>query len=948
MKKIKYIMAIAALSGCLAAGAANPGDAPAPAPGTGQDSVVYLPLNRTVAADQRTGSTLSLNGAQIGKYPSLDIRNQMTGLIPGLDVVETDGSTGISITSTSALLYARRQGIQYIVDDVPVYITQLQLDPEEIESATLLTDIADKAQFGPTAANGVLYIRTKRAQVGPTSVKLNFERGVSIVDRFPGWVRSTDYAKMNNAAREADNMTPLYDDDAINGYRMRNPNSMEYPNANFRSMMFKDTKPYTRAGLDIDGGTAAVRYNAHIGYAGEGDIYKIGPTSNYNRLNVRTNIDATITKRLKVNVNFFGGMTFRALPKYGFGTTNADEMTAILADLRTIPSNSFPVYVTPETQDEGVEAGKTIYAVSNRYPNNPVAALAENGNYTTKGRTGMINTRIDYDCSSFVKGLKSTTFLNLNVYSMTRIGKNPDYVAYLYDPTSASLNALSSHKGEKVSDKSLMDKYTYQSLNFYEQLSYNREWNCHKLGASATYYLSSVSFAGKSSYERQQNAIGVVSYSYGGRYLAEAVVNYAGSSRFVEGRRYEAFPSLGLGWVASKEAFLKEVSWIDLLKVRGQAGILGYEDFGDQFYYESYYQKASGPGFGPAPSNQWFGTATVSMDKTSLSRLGNPDLTWEKCKELSAGVDAQLFGRRLELSATYFLSKHDGIITQINTTTPLYYGQRNTSIYRNFNASLRRGVELALSYGGRVRDFGYRVGGSLVWSDAEYTRYNEVYTYDYQAVQGTPLDAYRGYVYIGKFASDEEIAASPIQTFDEQLQVGDLKYADLNGDGRIDANDQQVIGHTTPRLTYAANIYLQYKWLDLTIVGTGRAGYKIPFTNAWFWNGWGDENYSKFVRNNAGGDYPRQTYNKVNNNFLNSSYWLRDGGFFKIQNVELGFNAPFHAGNKAGIKKLRVFARCANLLTISKVKDVDPESVDSGVTTYPLFRTFTGGINIKF
>lgn len=215
-------------------------------------------------------------------------------------------------------------------------------------------------------------------------------------------------------------------------------------------------------------------------------------------------------------------------------------------------------------------------------------------------------------------------------------------------------------------------------------------------------------------------------------------------------------------------------------------------------------------------------------------------------------------------------------------------------------------------------------------------------------MKGTALDAYRGYVYLGKFASAEEIASSPEQTFDEKLQPGDLKYADLNNDGRIDSNDQCVIGHTDPRFIYAVNLHLSYKWFDLTVVGTGRAGYQVPFTNAWFWNGWGDNNYSKFVKKNFGGDYPRIAYNKVNNNFQQSAYWLRDGGFFKIQNVELGFDAPIPAGSKTGIKGLRIFLRGANLLTISRIKDVDPESVDSGVSTYPLFRTFTAGINLTF
>ena len=919
-----------------------------------RDSLVWLPFGRHVSVVGCTGSARSLDGARIGKYPSVDFRNMLTGLIPGLEVVEKSGTTGIAAASDNAsvTLLARGNAIQYVVDDVPVYITQLQLDPEQIESVTLLTDIADKAQFGPLVADGVLYIRTKRGGHGPLSLRLNFEQGVSVVDRFPEWVNGVDYAKMNNYARYNDGMTPLYDGSSIAGYRLRDPDNTEYPNVDFRGAMLKDVKPYTRAGIGFSGGGNAVRYNAHIGYAREGDIYKLGATSDYNRLNVQTNIEAVITPELVARVNFFGGMTFRRSPKYGYGTLNDDEMTAVLADLRTIPAIAFPLHITPEVPDGSVELSKerTIYGVSNQWSNNPVAALSENGFYTTKGRTGMINATVDYDFVKLVKGLHSTTFLNLNLYQMTRIGQNPDYAAYLWD-RQTGVGAISAHKGTEVSGKSLMDKYTYQSLNFYEKLSYNFACNGHKLDISAASYLATVARTGHSSYDRQQNAVGTVAYSYADRYFVQAVVNYAGSSRFRAGNRYAAFPSVGLGWILSNEGFMQNVAWVDFLKLRAQAGVLGYESFGTQYLYESYYQKQNGPVFGPSSlgsSSQWIGAGNYESSKTSFSRLANADLTWEKRKEWSAGFDASLLGRRLDVSATYFRSKHDDLITLMTGNIPLYWGLRNTDIYRNYNANLRQGMEVALRFGDRAGNFRYSLGASLTYRATEHLRYDESYSYPYQAVEGTALDAYRGYVYLGKFASREEIDLSPVQTFDENLQVGDLKYADLNDDGRIDANDQCVIGHTDPKIFYALQIHLAYKWFDLTLVGTGRASYQVPFTNAWFWNGWGDNNYSKFVKENFGGDYPRITYNKVSNNFQKSAYWLRDGGFFKLQNVELGFDAPLRPNNRIGIKGLRVFLRGANLLTFSGIKDVDPESVDSGVSTYPLFRTFTAGINLTF
>ena len=164
----------------------------------------------------------------------------------------------------------------------------------------------------------------------------------------------------------------------------------------------------------------------------------------------------------------------------------------------------------------------------------------------------------------------------------------------------------------------------------------------------------------------------------------------------------------------------------------------------------------------------------------------------------------------------------------------------------------------------------------------------------------------------------------------------------------MDDNDQSQIGNTTPRLFYGLNLRMAYRNFELTVVGNGRAGYDIPMTNKYFWNGWGDNNYSDFTRDNIDGDYPRLTYYKVNNNFVGSDFWLKNGSYFKIQNVELAYNVPMNAGNLMGIRGLRIYMRGANLLTLSKIKDVDPESINSGVTVNPLFRTFSTGLKLTF
>ena len=260
----------------------------------------------------------------------------------------------------------------------------------------------------------------------------------------------------------------------------------------------------------------------------------------------------------------------------------------------------------------------------------------------------------------------------------------------------------------------------------------------------------------------------------------------------------------------------------------------------------------------------------------------------------------------------------------------------STELYDNYNSMRYYGGELGVQYRNHVGNFYYSIGGSATLQESKYLKIDEIYTWDYQRQAGTLEGDYWGYVYKGPYNSEDETS--------QRLQM----YADLNGDGQVDDNDKAVIGNTIPKLFYSVNLFMKYKWLDLTIVGTGRAFYDIPLTNAYFRNGWGDDNYSAFVRDNLGGAYPILRYSRATNYFLDSRLWLRKGGYFKLQNVELGFNTPLKQSNKIGIKGLRIFLRGANLFTITKIKDVDPESIDAGVTTYPLFRTFTGGIKLTF
>jgi hypothetical protein len=290
----------------------------------------------------------------------------------------------------------------------------------------------------------------------------------------------------------------------------------------------------------------------------------------------------------------------------------------------------------------------------------------------------------------------------------------------------------------------------------------------------------------------------------------------------------------------------------------------------------------------------------------------------------------------------------DGAISQVSNILPYTVGLNGARPWFNYNQTRYNMVTADIHYADKIGDIQYIIGLSATTAKGMRVKYDEAnYPLDYQLRTGKASDAIFGMVYLGKFATDAETTQTP-QLFDAALKAGDLKYKDMNGDGFVDDNDQVMIGNSSPRLFYNLNLTLKYKNFEFFIMGNGRAFYDIPLTNSYYWNGWGDNTYSNFVKDNVGGAYPRLTYYKVNNNFVNSSFWLTNGSYFKIQNIELAYTIPAEMLKFMGARGIRIYVRGANLLTLSKVKDVDPESINSGVSVYPLFRTFSGGVKFNF
>ncbi len=894
------------------------------------------------------GNTVTIKGEDLEKYSSTEIRNALTAIAQGVIVTENNGGPGVSVKAGSrASLSVRGRTPMFMLDDVPVDIDETPLDPQQIESITIIRDVMERTLYGASAANGIVYIKTKRGEANSRYINVHAEGGVNVADRMAEYVDAADYARLNNLARINSGRTPLYTEADILEYEKKDAYSLTHPNVNFKDMMLKNVMSYRKAGLQSGGGNDVVQYYAYMGYSGEDDMYKMGSEADYNRVNVNANLDVKIHKNIKVSFGIVSSMSIRRSPHYGYSTSYSQEFPTILNDINTIPPLSFPIYAN---NDPSLES--PWYAITAQYTQNPIANITENGNYTETTRKGLMNLKLDVDLSFITKGLKSMTYGAYDATNFIRLGTKEDYAAYILSDGGSTLTQSPSHSVIQTTSKSKLSDYYSNRMYLVEKLSYDRTFGKHAVSAGLDYMITKRSRTGVREHKREIDFGFNASYVYDDRFIFSTALNEHGTYALVN-NCWSLSPSAGFGWIMSNESWLRHVSGIDFLKLRFQAGVLYYdEQFSANYEFDDYSRDSDGALFGPYTVNQWFGT-TRSDDvyRTQISKLGNPNLKLMTRPEASVGIDGLFLGKRLSTSLTYYNFTNDGSVATLDNVIPALTGVSGADYYVNYAKNAYQGYEVSLGWQDKIgNDFSYSLNA---WGSSRFSkilRRDELaYSEPYRRRVGRSASTIWGYRYIGQFQTDEETLEVP-QYFDNTLHAGDFKYQDMNGDGYIDSSDQCAIGNSISAIHYGISVSLKYRDFDLLVTGTGRSSYDLLMNNKYLFNGWGDANYTKYTLEHATDpSSPRLCYDQVSNNWVTSDYWLQDGKYFKIQTVELGYELPVRRLNiTRGIRGLRVYLRGNNLLTLSGIKDLDPESIDAGLTTYPLMKTYVGGVKFTF
>lgn len=889
---------------------------------------------------------LYLSGQVLNKRMAGDIRNSMMTRIPGLEITAESGgwwhedySSNYMSDGKLTMAFRGTSNLTCIIDGVVMPFNTFSLDPSQVESVQLLGDIVDRAKYGPMASNGSLLIKTRTGGYNqPLTINVTTEAGVASTALVPEWADGVDYAILNNQARAAAGYTQQYSPVAIQNFLRGDAYDLQYPNVDYRSLFMKPVMPIGNVSVAISGGGDKVKYAASLSEFYSGDIVNSNYPQDYNRINMSANVTSRIKDFITVNAGFNSLLGFRR------------HSSASWNDWQNVPPVAFPVILGTNFSDSvGDELdGLTIYGSTPQFTSNPYAKLVEGGSATRKLRSGMIFMNAELDFNQWVKGLKSETSVSYSTFSAYSISKSEDYLSYYWDTAAEDGKGLISptHQGVKSSGRSYSANSTSQVLQFKERLSWDWAKNGHNVNLGGSFLMYSASVQGDGRYRRMMQAVADAKYSYKNRYIVEGVFQYAGSSRFDAEHRFHPFGSAGFAWVASNEDFLKNVSWVDYLKLNAQVGVIGtYENaFGSAYRYQSDFDRANSGHFGPILSlNTWFGNKQWQAQKTTLNRLANPNLDWEKLSMWQAGIDFE-FCRDFSLTATVFGRESIGEIVNASSAIPKIFGIMDATVYANTTSNKMLGYDVALGWRHAFGDFIIDAGVNASHWNITYNKLlTDDYLYEYQKKTGTSTSDIWGLECIGKYETQEQVETIPSYS---TVGIGDLMYKDQNGDGKIDSNDEVVIGNKQPALRYSVRLGFEYRGLALEVIGSGRTGYHYMCTSGYFWNGWGDGNYSAFVRDNIGGAYPTLSYVKSANNFVDSTFWMRDVNWFKLQNVNLSYEIPLK--NKKVLKGLSVKLEGQNLATITNMEYVDPESPSSGISSLPLFRVFTAGVKFKF
>lgn len=829
------------------------------------------------------------------------------------------------------------------------------VDTEDIASLSILKDASATALYGVRGANGIVLITTRRGAESKPQINIKVETGVTSPVRLPEMASTGEFIDfLNNMYVNSGQQAIFSDYDKEMFLSGSDPDL--YPSVDWVNEVFKNQAMTTKANVSVTGGTKSVRYYVGGSYYLEDGILNTAANDRYDaqmsyqKFNFRTNVDINLTKSTVLGMNLSTQFTVKNSPAAG--------LDALLQQTMIMTPTAIPLKYSDGT----------LAAIKGA--SNPYNLLNEKGYSNASSNVAQSTVSLTQDFSDFVtEGLTAriafsfdatnTNTLNRNISPKTyrAIGRDEATKALQYeviDDYAGYITLGTAHSGKRY-------------INFEGSINYERQFAyAHRVSAMVLYSMRSLSYTHPGSYiaafpYKSMGVAARATYSYKDRYFAEFNMGYNGSENFAPGHRFGFFPAVAVGYMMSNEDWwdvIKNV--VNTLKIKASYGKVGNDQIGGsrRFAYNTTINtSATGAAWGTVPNSSATGYTTVGGITTDEE--GNAFVEWEEATKANVGIELGLFNDFL-LQADLFQDYRDGIFL-MRQSTPSAVGLQKDQ-YVNIGEMLNRGFDMSAQY-----DHVFANGFSIS-ARANFTFNRNRLIYNDQPSQveeylnevGFAYGQRKGLIACGLFKDQADIESWPTQTFGE-VQPGDIKYKDINGDGQVDQYDKVAIGYTTiPEINYGFGLSIGYKGFDASVFfnGVDHVSRQIGGSNLYgassspqltgqvfkdvAKNHWTVENQ------NTNAPYPRLGTTRSNNNVQTSDYWTRDMSFLRLKNAEIGYTFPKKWTKKAGIQALRLYVSGTNLLTFSGFKLWDPELDTAYGTKYPITRNISLGLNINF
>ncbi|GGM90190.1 SusC/RagA family TonB-linked outer membrane protein [Dyadobacter beijingensis] len=911
-----------------------------------------------------TGAIATIGTKDLVQSPVANISNSLVGRMPGLFATQSGGepgNDGSKIRIRGVGTFSGNTDPLTLVDGIQVD-NYNNIDPNEIESVTILKDASSTAVYGIRGANGVLIITTKRGKVGPPKISYTFNQGFNSFTGMREMMNSADYATHFNEALQADSYvtgnvyTPKYTSEDIELYR-NGQDPVFHPNVNWPDVMFKKTSLQSQHNVSISGGTQKVRYFVSAGLFNQEGLFKdtkgitdaFSPQSVFRRYNIRSNFNFDLTKRLKMSLDLSSQTETRS----GNNGTNTERVVG-------------DVFRASPLETPGIVDGKVVNIFTGSRNNPYVSLLYPNaaGGLKRSYRNYLNgNFRLDYDLGFLLDGLSTHGNVAVQTYNDQQITNTKTLITYLATRLpDGTINYVPSTTDAQFGF-SQTGRYN-RRITAEFGIDYKKSFGKHSITALALYnqqktFDPTLAFLVPKGY---QSFVGRITYDYGGRYLAEVNVGYNGTENFAPGKRFGFFPAYSLGWVASQESFFPKNEVVTFLKIRGSYGEVGNDNIGGtRFLYRptSYSSVQNIYYFGNVGST-YTGYTGIREDAT-----GNPDVTWERAVKQNIGIEAFFWKDRIKFTADLFSEERSDILAARQSISSISGLSQPAS---NLGKMQNKGFEADISYSGNIGQLGYRVGANYSFARNKVLFRDEVpNAYAYQNRTGQRLGQNFGLIAQGLYNTWDEVndPSRPVYSYsNNKIQPGDIRYKDYNGDGVINDFDAVPIGFSNlPEKTFGASFGLNYKGFDVSVLFQGVGNVSHYYTRFQRGTGYGQAppegsasymNESWTAERYAAGlpiKFPRFSVN-ANPNEVGSSYWLADASYMRLKNAEIGYRFEEGILRKLGISSCRIYVNANNLLTWKKMyQGIDPENTATGDTNtepYPLVRTINAGLNLNF